>query len=221
MEPTSNDKVRDFYDQSADAYSAMMDAEIELPLYATFLSGLAARIASLDGPVLDTSCGSGHMLEKLRTQYAPDRALLGVDLSPRMVAIAQKRLGDAATVVVGDMRALPHIADNTCAALINFFALHHVDRDGVRTCFAEWHRVLTTGGHLLVAAWEGEGHIDYGEDAPIVALNHNADEVSAAARAAGFQVDGCTVEPVEEMGIDAVYLTATKPIASDSSAIVT
>ena len=210
MKTTSAEKVREFYEESADSYNSMMDEEIDLPMYATALSGLADRIATLDGAVLDSSCGSGHMLERLKDQYAPGRQFLGVDLSPRMVAISQKRLGCAATVVEGDMRTLCHIPDDSCAAVLSFFALHHVGLEDLDTCFVAWHRVLKSGGQLLVATWEGEGNIDYGEHTDIVAMRYRADEVAQAASATGFRVDTCSVEEVEGMEMDAVYLAATK-----------
>ena len=206
----SPERIRSFYDDSADSYSAMMDEEIDLPMYAQALGGLAERIADLDGPVLDSSCGSGHMLERLRDRHTPGRPLLGIDLSPRMVAISRERLGDSAAVHTGDMGHLDQVSSQSCAALLSYFALHHVDLDGMRACFVEWHRVLRPGGQLLVATWEGEGPIDYGGEADIVALRYGADQVGEAARAAGFRVDECTVAPVEGMEMDAVYVEATR-----------
>ena len=207
---TSVEEVREFYEESADSYDSMMDVEIDLPMYATALSGLAERITALDGAVLDSSCGSGHMLERLKDQYTPGRPLLGVDLSPTMVTIAEKRLGCAATVVEGDMKKLGHVPDGSCAAVLSFFALHHVSLEGMRTCFVEWYRVLKTGGQLLVATWEGEGNIDYGRHADMVAMRYRADEVAKAANATGFRIDTCSVGKVKGMEMDAVYLAATK-----------
>lgn len=210
MKLASTDQVREFYEESADSYSEMMDKEIDLLMYAEALSGLAERITDLDGPVLDSSCGSGHMLERLEDRYASGRQLVGVDLCPRMAAIAQKRLGNAATVTEGDMRDLCHVSDDSCAAVLSFFALHHVDLEGMRTCFVAWYRVLRPGGQLLVATWEGEGPIDYGGYMDIVAMRYRKQDVAKAARAAGFRIDKCSVEPVEGMEMDAVYLNATE-----------
>ncbi len=207
---SSTDDVRKFYGDHADSYNAMMDAEIELPMYVAALGGLAERIADVEGPVLDTSCGTGHMLEKFAAEYAHDRGLLGVDLSPQMVAVARQRLGAAAAIEEGDMGVLSHIADGSCAAVLSYFALHHVDLEGVRHCFSEWHRVLVSGGQLLVATWEGEGPIDYGDAGDIRTLRYRVDEISEAVTAAGFRVDSCVAQPVEEMEMDAVYLGATR-----------
>lgn len=78
------------------------------------------------------------------------------------------------------------------------------------TCFVEWCRVLKADGQLLVATWEGEGCIDYGGQADVVAMRYRPDQVAKAARAAGFRIDRISVEAVEGMEMDAVYLAATK-----------
>lgn len=51
-----------------------------------------------------------------------------------------------------------------------FFALHHLDDEGVQVAFGEWHRILGPGGQVVVATWEGNGVIDYGDESDIVAL---------------------------------------------------
>ncbi len=210
MKITSTEEVRKFYDESADSYNIMMGEEIDLPMYAEALGGLAERIANLDGAVLDSSCGSGHMLEQLKDRYVPGRQFHGVDLSPRMVGISQQRLGDAATITEGDMGELHHVLDGSCAAVLNFFALHHVDLKRMFTCFVEWSRVLKADGQLLVATWEGEGCIDYGGQADVVAMRYRPDQVIKAARTAGFRIDRISVEAVEGMEMDAIYLAATR-----------
>ena len=198
------------YEETADSYSAMMDEEIELPIYAETLGALSTRIAELEGAVLDTSCGSGHMLAKLRDTYTPGRKLLGVDLSPRMVEISRDRLGAAGEIVEGDMKQLAHVKSDTCAAVLSFFALHHLDEADMHAAFAEWHRVARPGGQLLLATWEGDEPLDYGDQSDIVAMRYPEASVSGAARSAGFRIDRCEVKPVEDMGMDAIYLMATK-----------
>jgi ubiquinone/menaquinone biosynthesis C-methylase UbiE len=127
-----------------------------------------------------------------------------------MVAISQERLGGAGGVVEGDMKQLEHVKAGTCAAVLSFFALHHVDVDGMRAAFAEWHRVLRPDGQLLVATWEGDGPLDYGEHSGVIALRYREATVCDAARSTGFRVDGCEVKPVDGMPMDALYLTATR-----------
>jgi len=84
--------VRQLYEDTADSYAQMMDSEIDLPVYSDMLSRLAERVASVPGPIIDTSCGSGHMLSVYHERWDPERALVGIDLSPRMVTITKTRL---------------------------------------------------------------------------------------------------------------------------------
>jgi ubiquinone/menaquinone biosynthesis C-methylase UbiE len=210
MKPSNSTEVRDLYEATADSYAAMMDQEISLPVYADVLGRLQDRIADMGGGLVDTACGSGHMLTMFRERFDERRPILGVDLSSRMVAIASKRLGSAGRVVEGDMRALSMVESGSAAAVLNFFAIHHLDRGGVLEALAEWHRAIRPGGQLLVAAWEGAGVIDYGEQSGIVALRYTEAELEACAELAGFQVTRCKVESVEDFPMDAIYLEAVK-----------
>ena len=196
------------YDATAESYAEMMESEIDLPIYSDILGRLQARIANTTGLLIDSSCGSGHMLSLFHERYDPDRSLLGIDLSPRMVSIAGERLGPGARVAIGDMCDLSEVENGSAAAVVSFFAIHHLDLDGVRRALAEWKRVLGRGGQLLLAAWEGAGAIDYGDEADIVAFRYDAEELSSLTRAAGFSVARCVVEPVEGLPMDAIYLEA-------------
>lgn len=210
MKTSSEAEVRELYESSADGYARMMDAEIDLPVYADTLGRLAERIAQVPGPVIDTSCGPGHMLWRYHERYDPERSLSGIDLSPRMVAIARSRLGSSAALATGDMRDLRPIESDSAAAVLSFYAIHHVEPEQILVALREWHRVLRSGGQLVVAAWEGTGPIDYGGESDVVALRYRSEEIVSWAQAAGFVVDRCVVEPVEGMPMEAVYLEGTK-----------
>ncbi len=210
MNTSSEARVREFYDQSAESYAQIMDAEIDLPVYADILGRLADRIADKAGILVDTSCGPGHMLSRYRARFDAKRPLIGIDLSPRMVAIAKSRLGSSARILCGDMRDLANLATGSAAAVLSFFAIHHLNPGDVQAALHEWGRVLQDGGQLVVAAWEGVGLIDYGDASDVAALRYRKEEVVGWAQAAGFVVDRCMVEPVEGMPMDAVYLEGRK-----------
>ncbi len=210
MKASPQQEVRDMYESTAESYAQMMDAEIGLPVYADVLARLSQRIEGLAGPVVDTSIGSGHMLFKYRQELDPQRRLVGVDLSPRMVSIARAKLGHGAEVYVGDMRDLGRVESGSAAAVVSYFAIHHLDSDEVPRALVEWRRVLRPGGQLLAAAWEGSGPIDYGEASDVVAFRYTREELADWAEAAGLSVDRCAVEPVEGFPMDAIYLEGTR-----------
>lgn len=208
--PSDIDAVREMYDSEAEAYSTMMDSEIKHPLYSDTLERLKARIAGISGAIIDAPCGSGHMLSMYHEQFDAERALVGIDLSPQMVAIASKRLGSAAEITIGDIRELKNVPSNSAAAVISHFAFHHLDADGVLQALKEWHRVLRVGGQLVIGAWEGEGVIDYGDEEDLVAIRHGADELEKMVRDCGFSVSRNVVEQDEELMMDAVYIEGSR-----------
>jgi len=214
MKTSSSAKVRALYEQSAESYSKVMDSEIDLPVYADVLGRLFTRIVDIPGVVVDTSCGPGHMLARYRERHDPARSLIGIDLSPRMVAIARERLGRNSDLLTGDMRDLDTLDSGSAAALLSFFAIHHLAPEEVSTALREWHRVLCRGGQLLVAAWEGAGPIDYGEASDVVAIRYTKGAITDRVPEAGFALNRCVVVPVEDMPMDAVYLEATKGTAA-------
>lgn len=119
------------YDNTSDSYSTMMDTEIDLPIYAEVLSRFSESITDVQGMLIDTSCGSGHMLAMYHDRFDKTRRMVGVDLSPKMVAIASTRLGSYAEILAGDMRDLEFVEVGSAAGVISFFSVHHLDCDWV------------------------------------------------------------------------------------------
>jgi len=210
MKKSPDKEVRELYEETADSYSEMMDSEIELSIYSDTLSRLAVRIAKIPGTIIDTSCGSGHMLALFHDSYDSSHSLIGVDLSPKMVEIADKRLGTKAKTFVGNMLDLGLVSPSSSAAVISFFAIHHLDPEGVILALKKWHRILINQGQLVLAAWEGEGTIDYGDESDVVAFRFTQDQIKSWVTEAGFLVERCIVESVEEIPMNAIYLEAKK-----------
>ena len=56
MRPSPTNEVRKMYEETADSYARMMDAEIDLPVCADLLGRLRDRIANTPGTLVDTAC---------------------------------------------------------------------------------------------------------------------------------------------------------------------
>ena len=116
-----------------------------------FASALAPQCGP--GPVLEIGVGTGAIALPLRN--AIGRTVVGVDLSPAMLALAQARLGS--TVGVGDASGLP-FATSSVGTAVACWVLHLVG-DPVAV-LVECRRVLAPGGHLVVVSSRGETEPD-------------------------------------------------------------
>lgn len=104
------------------------------------------------GRVLEIGCGRGVALPVLTKLLAPSE-LVGVDVDPALVAIAEQRIratGIAARAIEGDVRALPFEA-GSFDLVIDFGTCYHVSGgvDGSRAALLGVERVLRPGGHFI------------------------------------------------------------------------
>jgi ubiquinone/menaquinone biosynthesis C-methylase UbiE len=107
---------------------------------------LAAMTGRLEGKrALEIGCGRGFGMKIILKQFGV-ASVQGIDLDPRSVAGAQKRIrryGARAEASVGDVTAIP-AEDESFDVVFDFSVLHHVElwEDGLR----EVARVLKPGG---------------------------------------------------------------------------
>jgi len=135
----------DHYDSFAESYarendSGLFNAHYARPATLDLLGDVTGR------SILDAGCGAGPLSVALRDGGAQ---VTGFDSSPAMVALAQRRLGADARVLVADLaNPLPFDTgefDDAVASLV----LHYLeDWSGP---LAELHRVLKPGGRLILA----------------------------------------------------------------------
>lgn len=113
------------------------------------LAEAVAAFVRLDGvdTVLDVATGTGLVLRALRPDH-PVR-MVGVDLSPGMLAVARAAL-PGAELVVADATALP-LADGSVDLVTCSTALHLIEAPDA--AFAEWVRVLRPGGRVVTATF--------------------------------------------------------------------
>lgn len=104
--------------------------------------------------VLDAGTGTGWVALVAATKVTPEGRVVGIDLSPRMIAQAKEkarrmRLSNV-TFRVGDAQQTPYPVDTfdkVLAAQAIFFM-----PDPLRA-LREWSRVLTPGGCIAMACW--------------------------------------------------------------------
>ena len=152
------------YDQVAAEYAEKFKDEMDdKPFDRACLDRLAREVGGL-GPFCDMGCGPGQIARYLHRQGVP---ALGVDLSPRMVAEAQ-RLNPDIHFHQGDMLSLPD-ADNSWGAIAAFYCIIHIPREKVVDALREMRRVLKPGSVLLVTFHIGDEikHLDEWWEKPV------------------------------------------------------
>lgn len=123
-----------------------LQERLEIPLL------LRALQPPRGGRVLEVGCGRGVALPVLAERLRP-RTLVGLDIDPTLVAIAQLRVRAtklAATVCEGDVRDIP-FDDESFDLVIDFGTCYHVGggMPGARAALREIARVLRPGGLFI------------------------------------------------------------------------
>ncbi|WP_308167603.1 class I SAM-dependent DNA methyltransferase [Catellatospora tritici] len=186
---THLDRARAGYDAVAEDYAELFRDELDhRPVDRSVLALFAELVReSGGGPVADLGCGpgriSGHLLRHGLTPF-------GVDLSPRMIDVARRTYPDL-RFDVGTLTELD-LPDGELAGIVAWYSLIHTPTEHLPKVFAEFHRVLAPGGHLVVAFQIGTQpvHLDraYGHDVPFDVYLRTPELVADLLAGAGLPV---------------------------------
>jgi ubiquinone/menaquinone biosynthesis C-methylase UbiE len=118
----------------------------DLPAYAAAIAQAGIRRG---GVAADVGCGTGRALPALREAVGPDGVIIGLDLTPQMMAKASARgwAGRADLLTLADARALP-LATASVDAIFAAGLLNHLPEPAAG--LAELARVTRPGGLLIL-----------------------------------------------------------------------
>jgi SAM-dependent methyltransferase len=185
MEP-SLDAFYDAYPRIEEAFTEVLDESLD-PRGPAVVDEVAAALGlSPAAIVLDVGCGEGRDVAALHERFG--WAVIGVDPVARHLHLTREA-APSARLTAGVMEALP-LADGSVDLVWCREVLSHVpDLDAA---FTEVRRVLRPGGRAVVAQVCRTERLLPGEATGPLALlgeHPSAEEVEAAARAAGLAVD--------------------------------
>ena len=143
--------IRDSYDSAAEAYAAHLASELESKPLDRHLLNRFAEDTRGRGRIADLGCGPGHVAKYLHDQGVD---VLGIDLSPNMIAAAA-RLNPNLDFRVGDMRRLS-LPDASLTGIVAFYSIVHFERAELGGVMSECSRVVAPGGLALVAFHVGD-----------------------------------------------------------------
>jgi ubiquinone/menaquinone biosynthesis C-methylase UbiE len=109
----------------------------------------AALGAQRGDRVLDVGCGSGFFVTEILDTVGPEGSVVGIDLSPDMLAVAAKRAEGYPNVEFAESPAVPlPVADAAFDRALSVQVLEYVD--DVPGALRELHRALKPGGRVVV-----------------------------------------------------------------------
>ncbi|WP_416974533.1 class I SAM-dependent DNA methyltransferase [Streptomyces sp. 4F14] len=206
--------TRDSYDKIAEDYteqfpSGLGDRPVDRGLVAAFAELVRARGPE---PVADLGSGPGHVTAHLRDLGLQ---VFGVDLSPRMVALARQS-HPGLRFHVGSMTALD-LPDQTLGGIFSLFSVIHVPESELPALCEEFSRVLVPGGYALLCFQTDPATTRlrlterFGHDITLDYHWHDPTRVAELLTEAGLLVEAhCVLQPPEGANRPRAFLLARK-----------
>ncbi|MEU6403677.1 methyltransferase domain-containing protein [Streptomyces sp. NPDC046985] len=211
--------TRVFYDTIAEDYAARFHGQLAAaPLDRAVLTAFAELVAAgaargAGRGLADLGCGPGRVTGFLAGLGAE---AFGVDLSASMLAVARREHPEL-RFEQGSMLELD-LPDGGLAGVLSWYSSIHTPAERLPDLFAEFHRVLAPGGHLLIGFQVGDEPRRYeeafGHSVTLDFQRRRPEQMARLLENAGFALRSHTVRSPDEPAGEQVpqaHLIARKP----------
>lgn len=128
---------------------------MDVALYHESLDHFCEAVKKKGAAVLDIACGPGNLTHYL-LQKRPDFRVHGIDLAPRMIALAQRN-NPTATFEVMDGREIGNFRQPFDAVICGF-GLPYLSKKEVEQLVADAAQLLVPDGVFYLSTMEGDDH---------------------------------------------------------------
>jgi ubiquinone/menaquinone biosynthesis C-methylase UbiE len=202
------------YDRTAALYAQRFHRHLDnKPLDRAMLNAFAGLVAmTRNRHVLDVGCGTGATTAILRDHGLE---VLGIDLSPNMIAQAQ-RLNPDLSFRVGSMSELD-LPERSVGGVCAWYSIIHIPDEHLSEVFEGFSRVLIPGGLVLLAFQVGDQPRilceAFGQPVELTFYRRQPGDVTDRLEGAGLQRYAEVVREPDSDGFEStqhVYLIARK-----------
>ncbi|MEV5836667.1 class I SAM-dependent methyltransferase [Nocardia sp. NPDC052112] len=180
--PADVARTRAAYDENAIRYAEFAEGHLAAQPFDRAMLGTFAELVRADGRVADLGCGEGRMTAHL-SGLGLD--IFGIDLSPRLLELARAQY-PALDFGEGSLEQLD-IGDAALAGILVWYSTIHLPPERMPAVLAEFHRVLESGGHALLAFQATTAReVEPFDHKVITAYRWSPDRLATLAEQAGF-----------------------------------
>ncbi|MFN4146338.1 MAG: class I SAM-dependent DNA methyltransferase [Runella sp.] len=144
--------IIDCYDKTAEKYADKFKNELDWKHFDQIILKAFAQTNRTKGQLIDLGCGPGQT-----TKFLYDNGVinvLGTDISPEMVKVANKQY-PSIKFVVADMLNL-NFPEKSFGSAVAFYAIVHFNYEQIKTAFQEISKILIQGGEFLFSFHIGD-----------------------------------------------------------------
>jgi SAM-dependent methyltransferase len=204
--------TRDGYDLTAAMYAERFHGHLDdKPLDRAMLAGFAGLVER-NSAIADVGCGTGAT-SRILADFGLD--VLGIDLSPNMIAEA-RRLNPDLRFQVGSMTSI-NADDNHFDGICAWYSVIHIPDELLPQVFSEFRRVLRPDGWALVAFQVGDQPRTFkelfGEQVALTFYRRQPDVVAELLEEAGLEPYAGLVREPNDDGLESTphaYLIARR-----------